>query len=458
MDTMLKTSIWQQFGAAIDMLDNAMSACPSQLWHAPLWNNPSEQSEYSQFWYILYHTLFWLDFYLSGSVEGFTPPAPFTLDELDPAGLLPERPYTKEELLAYLVHGRNKCQATIEALTDEKERQLCKFRWGEISFAELLLYNMRHVQEHAAQLNLMLGQNGVAAPGWVTKAKPIDIDSFWEYSDPAVSEERFRAALSSAQGDIHLELLTQIARTYSLRGRFDEAHAVLNDVKKQLPNTGARPHVRYFLERGRTYNSSGEKEKARALFIEAWEQAQAAHLEGLAVDAAHMVAITYAGAPEAIAWNGRGLAIARASQDAKARALIPAMLNNSAWDLHEMGRFDEALPLFEEAQAEWVARGKPEQILMARWSVARCLRSLRRYDEALTIQHTLEAEHVAIGSVDGYVFEELAENLAALGRMDEARPYFERAFEELNQDEWFVKNEAARLAGLKARGLARDII
>ena len=171
MDTTLRTGIWQQFGAAIDMLDNALRACPDQLWRDRLWNNPSERPEYSQFWYIAYHALFWLDFYLSGSVEGFAPPAPFTLDELDPAGLLPERPYTRDELQAYLNHGRQKCQATIEALTDEKARQRCGFAWGEVSFAELLLYNMRHVQEHAAQLSLILGQKVGSAPGWVTKAK-----------------------------------------------------------------------------------------------------------------------------------------------------------------------------------------------------------------------------------------------------------------------------------------------
>ncbi len=284
-----------------------------------------------------------------------------------------------------------------------------------------------------------------------TSENTPNIDSFWEYTNPAVSEERFRAALSSAQGDVRLELLTQIARTFSLRQRFDEAHEVLNDVEKHLANAGARPHVRYLLERGRTFNSNGEQEKARALFIKAWEQAQASHFEGLAVDAAHMVAITHAGTPEAIAWNQRGVAIGRASHDAKARSLIPAMLNNSAWDLHDMGRFDEALPLFEEAQAEWTARDKPEQLQFAKWAVARCLRSLGRYDEALTIQRTLEAEHLAADSADGYVFEEIAENLATLGRTEEARPYFEKAFEELRQDQWFVKNEAARLASLKAR-------
>ncbi len=33
------------------------------------------------------------------------------------------------------------------------------------------MYNMRHVQEHAAQLNLILGQKIASAPGWVTRAK-----------------------------------------------------------------------------------------------------------------------------------------------------------------------------------------------------------------------------------------------------------------------------------------------
>lgn len=173
MNTPWKTIIWQQFGAAIDMLDNALRACPDELWHEQLWHDPAERPEYSQCWYIAYHTLFWLDLYLSGTAEGFTPPAPFTRDELDPAGLLPKRPFTKDELRAYLLHCRNKCRATIEALTDETAQQRCRFGWGEVSFAELLLYNMRHVQEHAAQLSLLIGQRAGpdSAPDWVPIAR-----------------------------------------------------------------------------------------------------------------------------------------------------------------------------------------------------------------------------------------------------------------------------------------------
>ena len=153
------------------MLESAIRTCPDELWNEHLWSDHSQQPGLSQFWYVAYHTLFWLDLYLSGSVEGFAPPAPFTLDELDPAGLLPPRTYTKDELQAYLDHDRSKCQATIETLTDEKARRLCKFSWGELSFLELLLDNMRHIQEHGAQLNMILGQKIGSEPGWVSGAK-----------------------------------------------------------------------------------------------------------------------------------------------------------------------------------------------------------------------------------------------------------------------------------------------
>ena len=161
MDATWKTMIWQQFGAAIDMLENAIVACPDNLW--------GDRSQRPEFWYVAFHTLFFLDLYLSDSDKGFAPPAPFTLDELDLEGLLPERVYTKDELQSYLDHGREKCRSTIEALSDVKGLQRCGFDWLDISVAESLLYNMRHVQHHAGQLNLILRQKIDAAPRWVRK-------------------------------------------------------------------------------------------------------------------------------------------------------------------------------------------------------------------------------------------------------------------------------------------------
>jgi len=56
----------------------------------------------------LYHTLFWLDLYLSGSLEGIAPPAPFSPEELDPAEALLPRTYTRDELLTYQVGSRGR--------------------------------------------------------------------------------------------------------------------------------------------------------------------------------------------------------------------------------------------------------------------------------------------------------------------------------------------------------------
>jgi hypothetical protein len=164
METWLKTSVWQQFGAAIDTLDDALRLCPDHLWTANVWKD-TDDMRYGQFWFIAYHALSWLDLFLTGSQEGFVLPAPFV------RGKLPEKPYTKEQIKGYLDDCRAKCKATIESLTDEKARQKCVFEWMEPTFLELQLYSMRHIQEHAAQLNLMLGQHDVTGQDWVAKAR-----------------------------------------------------------------------------------------------------------------------------------------------------------------------------------------------------------------------------------------------------------------------------------------------
>lgn len=163
MDFTWKSITWRQFGAAIDMLENAIVACPDKGW--------GDRPGFWEFWYLAYHTLFFLDYYLSDPAEKFAPPAPFGLEELDPAGVLPPRVYTKDELMTYLEHGRAKCRAKIAALTEEKAHQHCGFERRDMTVAELLLYTMRHVQHHAAQLNFILRQKIDSAPSWVGRAK-----------------------------------------------------------------------------------------------------------------------------------------------------------------------------------------------------------------------------------------------------------------------------------------------
>lgn len=166
-----KETLWRQFGAAIDMFGNAVRDCPNELWAESMWEEPELGPEFSTVWYVSFHTLFWLDLYLSGAVEGFTPPPPYTLDELDPAGRLPPRAYTQEELLGYLAYCRAKCRELILALTDESAYRVCHFRWGALPYTELLLYTLRHVQEHGAQMRMFLGQRAGKSARWVGRVE-----------------------------------------------------------------------------------------------------------------------------------------------------------------------------------------------------------------------------------------------------------------------------------------------
>jgi hypothetical protein len=163
LETTWKIPVWQQFGAAIDMLENAINACPEEVW--------GDRAGFHEFWYMTYHTLFWLDYYLSESEDGFTPPPPYTLGELDPSGVFPDRVYTRDEMLLYLGHCRAKCRAAIAALTDEQAGMPSGFPDRKLTVLEMHLYNLRHVQHHTAQLNLLLRQRIDDAPRWVGKTR-----------------------------------------------------------------------------------------------------------------------------------------------------------------------------------------------------------------------------------------------------------------------------------------------
>ena len=176
METLWRTALWRQFGAAIAMLENALVACPASLWQERLWSVPPPPvfpPQFAEFWYVTFHTLVWLDLYLSGvPEEEFAPPAPFAQGVLDSVEALPERSYTREELRVYLVSMRQKCQTKLLELTDEQARRPVEYPWSlgqTITYLELQLYNLRHVQEHAAQLSMFLGQHTIPdeALDWV---------------------------------------------------------------------------------------------------------------------------------------------------------------------------------------------------------------------------------------------------------------------------------------------------
>ncbi len=156
-----RSAIRQQFHAAIDMLANAIEACPDSVWSG---------KGRRAFWYLAFHTLFFLDLYLSSEGEsGFRPPIPFGLAELADEVVVPEPAYRKDELLGYVQHCRKRLEAVMAGMTESWIVVPCPFPYRAMDNGELLLYNMRHVQHHAAQLNLLLRQATDSAPDWVSK-------------------------------------------------------------------------------------------------------------------------------------------------------------------------------------------------------------------------------------------------------------------------------------------------
>ena len=261
-------------------------------------------------------------------------------------------------------------------------------------------------------------------------------DALWDYSNPAATEARLRAY--EAHGAEALELRTQIARALGLQQKFAEGHAELDAVDRS-DSSDARVRIRSALERGRLHNSGGDKATARRWFDSAWSLAVEAREENLAVDAAHMIAIAAPG--ESVDWNQRALALARASNDPKARAWRGSLLNNLGWSYHDMKDYPMALAFFEDAIAFRKEQGKADEIRVAEWCFARTLRSLGRHEEALAMQERLESE----GNEDGFVSEELGELLLLLGRSAESRPKFARAHELLSKDPWLQRDEKDRL-------------
>jgi len=291
---------------------------------------------------------------------------------------------------------------------------------------------------------------------------PTDIplfDELWDYNDPASTEQRLRELLPQVEAGKDknrlAQLLTQIARTHSLRRQFDLAHNLLDQVETMLTADWPVARIRYWLERGRCYNSAGEKAAARPFFQQAFQLAEAIGADFYAIDAAHMLAIAELAPQDQMAWNRKALALAEQTSNQRARQWQGSLTNNIGWTYFSSGDYENGLLLFQKALHWQQYEAEPRQedrIRLAKWCVGRVRRALGQVAEALALQQTLLAELEAIGEVDGHVFEEIAECYLLLEQPDAARPFFSQAYELLAADAWLIKHEPERLARLQQLG------
>ena len=79
-----------------------------------------------------------------------------------------------------------------------------------------------------------------------SSAMAVDVVAMWDFSNPDLSEKRFRSALESAAGDDALILQTQIARTYVLRKDFEGKDIELIGQLMPDPESGASGTAKRF--------------------------------------------------------------------------------------------------------------------------------------------------------------------------------------------------------------------
>lgn len=157
----LKPVVISQYNASLQMLGQAVEGCPDEIWDAA--------EDATPFWRVAYHALFYAHLYLQPAVEQFRPwekhwEGAEKQGKDAPAG----KPFTKEEVLAYLAF----CHAEVQARTADLEPEAPSgFFWLPMNKLELQFYAIRHVQQHTGELMERLGARAGIELHWVGKGE-----------------------------------------------------------------------------------------------------------------------------------------------------------------------------------------------------------------------------------------------------------------------------------------------
>ena len=255
----------------------------------------------------------------------------------------------------------------------------------------------------------------------------------WDFDDLDLSERRFTEQLEREADDAgRAEVLTQLARVEGLRDAFERCGDLLDEAERvgggepswtcAWPSSAAGCCVR-----------AATRPAAYPLFVSAFERGTAAGEYYLAATRRtwrrSQRRTTRAFAP------GRRAGSSSASGKPAAAYWRGPLLNNLGWTLHERGR--------ERRGAGGVrarpcgSRGRPVgrvRVEIARYAVAVALRAVGRASEAADQSERAVAWSLRSGRDAPYFHEELAEDYAALGRVEAAAEHARRALELFGSD------------------------
>lgn len=160
--------VCRQFEAALTTLKNCVAQCPDELWQKPVVNNPFSQS--------VFHCLFFTDLYLCPTMK-WQEEQKFHVDHADVfKGYeqlnMEQRPvctYERAFIDEYLEFCLKKSGLIVQMAESEKMFTTpASFPWlNDMPLGELHLYNIRHIQHHAAQLVAFLRRESAIEVDWV---------------------------------------------------------------------------------------------------------------------------------------------------------------------------------------------------------------------------------------------------------------------------------------------------
>ena len=166
----LNELIVSQYEAALGTVKKGVEACSEDDWR-----NPVGELQFNQ---VAFHTLFYADYYLCSDPETIADQEYHQLhrdefrdyEELEPREQVLQ--YTNPFIVDYADFCRDKASRVVRNETVAILQGPSGFERRKCTRAELHVYNIRHIQHHAAQLSLRLRLNTGDGVAWVGHGWP----------------------------------------------------------------------------------------------------------------------------------------------------------------------------------------------------------------------------------------------------------------------------------------------
>tara|TARA_B100000674_G_scaffold36491_1_gene25554 strand:+ start:4846 stop:5724 length:879 start_codon:yes stop_codon:yes gene_type:complete len=289
----------------------------------------------------------------------------------------------------------------------------------------------------------------------------LKISDMWDFSNPQNCEKNFREKMEKHSDSAFevWELQTQVARALGLQGKFIQAFKILDSIQAGLefaPTCVSKDLVgiRYNLEMGRLLMLNDKPEDSIRYFKFALKLALNIEAEDLSMDAINML-VSVVSINERIEFGLKGIDLATKSDNGELKSSIGNLAIEIGESYLQVQEYQKAIEQFMHACDIFSKAFDAEKVRYIRLSICIAQRALGLHKEALLELRAQEEWHKKSGTNDAIVFEEIAENLLALGHSSSSI-YFSKTLKYFEAESMIGKKGPERLARIKQ--LARKIL